>query len=198
MFEISPRIGVFICKCGRNIAEIIDLEETISEIQKIEDVICVETNTFMCSLPGQNLLQKKIKELSLNRIIIAACSLKVHRLMFQEVLENAMVNPYLLSLANIREQCSWVHQLNPKEATQKAISLITGAIYKARNLQSLENIRQPVKKNVLVLGGGIAGISAALDLANEGYHVYLIEKNLTIGGNMAKLDRIFPTDDCCI
>jgi len=105
-YQISPRIGVFICRCGRNIAEIIDLEEAIEEIKKIQDVICVETNNFMCSLPGQSLLQKKIKELSLNRIVVAACSLKVHKLMFQEVLENARLNPYLLEIANIREQCS--------------------------------------------------------------------------------------------
>ena len=95
MYAISPRIGVFICRCGRNIAEIINLDDVIDEITKVKDVICVETNTFMCSLPGQSLLQKKIMELSLNRIVIAACSLKVHKTMFETVLENARLNPYL-------------------------------------------------------------------------------------------------------
>ncbi|MHA1378658.1 MAG: hydrogenase iron-sulfur subunit [Candidatus Helarchaeota archaeon] len=198
MFQISPRIGVFICRCGRNIAEIIDLNEVIQEIQKVKDVICVETNTFMCSLPGQSLLQKKIKELSLNRIVIAACSLKVHKTMFETVLENARLNPYLLDIANIREQCSWVHQSNPKEATKKAISLIKGAIYKARNLQSLENIRQPVKKNVLVIGGGIAGISSSISLAKSGYNVFLLEKDFTIGGNMVKLVKTYPDEECAM
>ncbi len=198
MFEISPRIGVFICRCGRNIAEIIDLKEVINEIKKVKDVVCVETNTFMCSLPGQSLLQNKIKQLSLNRIVIAACSLKVHKTMFETVLENARLNPYLLDIANIREQCSWVHQTTPKEATLKAISLIKGAIHKARNLQSLENIRQPVKKNVLVIGGGIAGISSSISLAKSGYDVYLVEKEFTIGGNMVKLVKTYPDEECAM
>ncbi len=198
MFEISPRVGVFICRCGRNIAEIINLDEVIQEIKKVKDVVCVETNTFMCSLPGQSLLQKKIMELSLNRIVIAACSLKVHKTMFETVLENARLNPYLLEIANIREQDSWVHQTNSKEATQKAISLIKGAIHKARYLQSLENIRQPVKKNVLVVGGGIAGISASISLARSGYNVFLVEKDVTIGGNMVKLVKTYPDEECAM
>ncbi|MHA1300306.1 MAG: hydrogenase iron-sulfur subunit [Candidatus Helarchaeota archaeon] len=198
MYQIAPRIGVFICRCGRNIAEIIDLKEVIEEIEKIDDVICVDTTTFMCSLPGQSLLEKKIKELNLNRIVIAACSSNVHKTIFENVLVNTRLNPYLLERVNIREQCSWVHQSDSKKATLKAISLIKGAINKSRYLQSLENIKKPVKRNVLILGGGIAGISASISLAKSGYHIYLVEKDYTIGGNMVKLVKTYPDEECCM
>ncbi|MHA1650585.1 MAG: hydrogenase iron-sulfur subunit [Candidatus Helarchaeota archaeon] len=192
------RIGVFICKCGKNIAEVIDLDVVIKEVKKWDNVITVNSNTFMCSLPGQNLLKKMILEHSLNKIVIAACSLRVHKKMFQTVLEDARLNPYLLEIANIREQCSWVNAATPDKATRKTISLIRGAVKKATQLYPLENIRQVVKKQVLVVGGGIAGISAALSLAKTGYTIYLAEKDFTIGGNMVKLVKTYPEEECAM
>jgi len=192
------RIGVFICKCGKNIAEVIDLDAVIEEVKKWDNVITVNSNTFMCSLPGQNLLKKMILEHSLNKIVIAACSLRVHKKMFQTVLEDARLNPYLLEIANIREQCSWVNAATPDKATRKAISLIRGAVKKVTQLYPLENIRQVVKKQVLVVGGGIAGISAALSLAKTGYTIFLAEKDFTIGGNMVKLVKTYPEEECAM
>lgn len=196
---LPDRIGVFFCKCGKNIAEVIDLEKVIQEVEKWENIIVVKSNTFMCSLPGQNLLKKMILEYSLNKIIIAACSLRVHKTMFQTVLEDARLNPYLLEIVNIREQCSWVNSEEPPEkATRKVISLIRGAVTKAQKIYPLENIRQAVKKKVLILGGGIAGISAALSLAKTGYSIYLSEKDFTIGGNMVKLVKTYPEEECAM
>jgi len=192
------RIGIFICKCGKNIAEVIDLDKVIQEVEKWENIIVVKSNTFMCSLPGQNLLKKMIVEYSLNKIIIAACSLRVHKTMFQTVLEDARLNPYLLEIVNIREQCSWVNAEEPEKATRKVISLIRGAVNKAQKIYPLENIRQAVKKKVLILGGGIAGISAALSLAKTGYSIYLSEKDFSIGGNMVKLVKTYPEEECAM
>ncbi len=196
--EFPDRIGVFICKCGKNIAEVIDLDNVIKEVEKWDNVITVNSNTFMCSLPGQNILKKMILEHSLNKIVIAACSLRVHKKMFETVLENARLNPYLLEIANIREQCSWVNAENPEKATRKVISLIRGAIRKAERLFPLENIRQAVKKQVLIVGGGIAGISAALSLAKTGYGIFLAEKDYSIGGNMVKLVKTYPEEECAM
>ncbi|NVM28955.1 MAG: hydrogenase iron-sulfur subunit [Candidatus Helarchaeota archaeon] len=192
------RIGVFICKCGKNIAEVIDLDTVIKEVKKWNNVVTVNSNTFMCSLPGQNLLKKMILEHTLNKIIIAACSLRVHKKMFETVLEDARLNPYLLEIANIREQCSWVNAENPEIATRKVISLIRGAVKKAEGLYPLENIRQAVKKQVLITGGGIAGISAALSLARTGYSIYLAEREYSIGGNMVKLVKTYPEEECAM
>ncbi|NVM53198.1 MAG: hydrogenase iron-sulfur subunit [Candidatus Helarchaeota archaeon] len=192
------RIGVFICKCGKNIAEVIDLDAVIKEVGEWDNVITVKSNTFMCSLPGQNLLKKMILEHSLNKIVIAACSLRVHKKMFETVLEDARLNPYLMEIANIREQCSWVNAENPEKATRKVISLIRGAVKKTEKLYPLENIRQAVKKQVLVVGGGIAGISAALSLAKTGYSIYLTEKDYSIGGNMVKLVKTYPEEECAM
>ncbi|MFX1293442.1 MAG: FAD-dependent oxidoreductase [Promethearchaeota archaeon] len=192
------RIGVFICKCGKNIAEIIDLDTVIKNVETWDNIITVKSNTFMCSLPGQNLLKKMILEHTLNKIVIAACSLRVHRKMFETVLEDARLNPYLLEIANIREQCSWVNSENAEKATRKVISLIRGAVKKAEGLYPLENIRQAVKKQVLVIGGGIAGISAALSLAKTGYTIFLVEKDYSIGGNMVKLVKTYPEEECAM
>ncbi len=199
MYSRFPdRIGVFICKCGKNIAEIIDLDSVIKEVEKWDNIITVKSNTFLCSLPGQNLLKKMIVEYSLNKIVIAACSLRVHKTMFQTVLEDARLNPYLLEIVNIREQCSWVNAETPEKATRKVISLIRGAVKRAEQLYPLENIRQAVKKQVLVVGGGIAGISAALSLAKTGYTLFLAEKDFSIGGNMVKLVKTYPEEECAM
>ena len=198
MYRFPDRIGVFICKCGKNIAEVIDLETVIKEVETWKNVITVKSNTFMCSLPGQNLLKKMILEHSLNKIVIAACSLRVHKKMFETVLEDARLNPYLLEIANIREQCSWVNAENPEQATRKVISLIRGAVKKTEQLYPIENIRQAVKKRVLIVGGGIAGISAALALAKSGYTIFFAEKDYTIGGNMVKLVKTYPEEECAM
>ncbi|HUX99488.1 MAG TPA: hydrogenase iron-sulfur subunit [Candidatus Deferrimicrobium sp.] len=199
MFGGFPdRIGVFICQCGKNIAEVINLDEVIKEVQTWDKVITVKSNTFMCSLPGQNLLKKMILEHSLNKIVIAACSLRVHKKMFQIVLEDALLNPYLLEIANIREQCSWVNAEDPEKATRKVVSLIRGAVKKVEKLYPLENIRQAVKKQVLIVGGGIAGITAAISLAKTGYTIFLSEKDYSIGGNMVKLVKTYPEEECAM
>ncbi len=196
--RFSDRIGVFICKCGKNIAEVINLEKVIDQVKTWDNVITVNSKTFMCSLPGQNLLKKMILEHSLNKIVIAACSLRVHKKMFETVLEDTRLNPYLLEIANIREQCSWVNSDEPEKATRKVISLIRGAIKKAERLYPLENIRQAVKKQVLVIGGGIAGISAAISLVKTGYTIYLAERDYSIGGNMVKLVKTYPEEECAM
>ncbi|MHA1277254.1 MAG: hydrogenase iron-sulfur subunit [Candidatus Helarchaeota archaeon] len=196
--EFPDRIGVFICQCGKNIAEVIELDAVIEEVKTWDNVITVNSNKFMCSLPGQNLLKKMILEHSLNKIVIAACSLRVHKKMFMTALENARLNPYLLEIVNIREQCSWVNSEDPERATRKVISLIRGAVKKIEKLYPLENIRQAVKKQVLIVGGGIAGISAAISLAKTGYTIFLAEKDYSIGGNMVKLVKTYPEEECAM
>ncbi|MEM2954031.1 MAG: hydrogenase iron-sulfur subunit [Candidatus Bathyarchaeia archaeon] len=192
------RIGVFICHCGLNIAGVIDIKELIEFAKTLPDVVYVKDNRYTCADPGQDEIRKGIKEHRLNRVIVAACSPRMHEPTFRRTVSEAGLNPFLFEMANIREFSSWCHPSVPKEATEKAKDLIKMAVAKARLLMPLQTIEVPVINKALVIGGGIAGINAALDLAEMGFKVYLLEKGESIGGHMAQLDKTFPTLDCSI
>lgn len=192
------RIGVFICHCGLNIAGVLDIKELVEYAKTLPDVVYVKDNRYTCSDPGQEEIRKAIKEYKLNRVVVAACSPRMHEVTFRRTVSEAGLNPYLFEMANIREFCSWCHPSTPKEAMEKAKDIIRMAVAKARLLMPLETIEVPVTNKALVIGGGIAGINAALDLAEMGFKVYLLEKGESIGGHMAQLDKTFPTLDCSI
>ena len=191
-----PRIGVYVCHCGTNIAGSIDTKRVLEYISKRPNVVIAKDYKYLCSDPGQALIKQDIKESRLNRVVIAACTPTLHELTFAKCAEDAGLNRYLVAIANIREQCSWVHTHQLDEATEKAIDIIRMAVARASLLEPLEVRKVPIKKSCLVVGGGIAGIQAALDLAWEGFDVYLVEKNPSIGGHMAQFDKTFPTLDC--
>ena len=192
------RIGVFICHCGLNIAGVLDIKELVEFAKTLPDVVYVKDNRYTCADPGQEEIRKGIKEHRLNRVIVAACSPRMHEPTFRRTVSEAGLNPFLFEMANIREFSSWCHPSVPKEATEKAKDLIKMAVAKARLLMPLQTIEVPVINKALVIGGGIAGMNAALDLAEMGFKVYLLEKGESIGGHMAQLDKTFPTLDCSI
>jgi heterodisulfide reductase subunit A len=190
------RIGVYVCHCGGNISEVVDVKSVVSFAGKQPDVVMAKDNTHMCSDVGQNLVSSDIREHKLDRVVIAACSPQFQGLTFMRTVETAGLSPYVLEMANIREQCSWPHYGSPEDATEKAKDLAGMAIAKSRLDEPLKKKMMPIGKRVLVIGGGIAGIQAALDLADAGFKVYLVEKKPSIGGHMAQLSRTFPTEDC--
>ncbi len=194
----SPRIGVFICHCGLNIARTVDCPRVASESAKLENVAHARDLHYACSEPGQQSIREDIAELGLDRVVIASCSPRLHEPTFRQLLESAGLNPYLLEMANLREQCSWVHINEPEAATGKAVDLVRMAVARAARLEPLQSRKIPLSRRTLVIGGGIAGIQAALDLADNGYEVVLVERQPSIGGQMAKLDKTFPTMDCSI
>ena len=183
--ESEPlRIGVFICHCGINIAGVVNIEEVAEKVKKLPGVAYVETNLYTCSQDTQERIKEKIKEYHLNRIIVASCSPRTHEVLFQETLREVGLNPYLFEMANIRDQCSWVHQLQPEEATKKAQDLVSMAVAKASFLEPLQPISLPVDKSVLIVGGGIAGLVAAKEAQSQGLRVYLVEKEKELGGQL--------------
>jgi len=192
------KIGVFVCHCGLNIARVVDVKSLVEYAKKIEGVVHAEDVEYACSDSGQEQILKAIKEKNLDAFVVAACSPKLHESTFRRVALRAGLNPYVVEIANIREQCSWVHQSKPKAALAKAKDLVRMAVAKAKTNKPLERRRAEVEKSVAVIGGGVAGIEAALTLADSGIKVYLIEKNPTIGGHMATLNEVFPTNDCSI
>jgi heterodisulfide reductase subunit A len=192
------RIGVFVCECGHNIAGTVDCEAVRAQASKMPNVVFSQRNRYTCSDPGQQQIKQAIAEHGLNRVVVAACSPRLHEPTFRACIAQAGLNPYLLDIANIREQCSWVHQQDPAGATSKAIDAAAMAVARARHLQPQTEVEVPVSRAALVIGGGIAGIQAALDLADAGHQVYLVEKEPSIGGRMAQLDKTFPTMDCSI
>ncbi len=193
----KAKIAVFLCHCGTNIAGVIDIERVAKEIRRIPDAV-VWDHRFLCSTDGVESMVNNIKSSGVDRVVVAACSFRTHEPLFQEALRRAELNPYLLEMVNIRELCSWVHEGEKEKATEKAIRIIKAAITKVRNNKPLERKKLPIIPAALVIGGGIAGIRAALDIADAGFTVYLVEKEPSIGGNMAKLDKTFPTLDCSI
>ena len=193
--EEPPRIGVFICHCGTNIAGVLDVKSLREFAAGLEGVVVARDYPYMCSDPGQELIKKSIDEFDLNRVVVASCSPRMHEPTFRGVLEEKGLNPYFFEMANIREHCSWVHE-DVEKATEKAKRLIAAAVAKTRLLEPLERKRVPVIPSVLVIGGGIAGIQAALDIADAGFKVYLVEREPSIGGKMAMFDKVFPTLDC--
>ena len=189
------RIGVFVCHCGLNIAKTVRVSELAQFAATLPDVVVAKDYKFMCSTPGQEMIAHDIKEHNLDRVIVTACSPLMHEQTFRKVLAASGLNQYLLTIVNIREQVSWVtHDI--EEGTAKAKAVLNGAVYRARLLAPLTSRVIDVNPDVMVVGGGIAGIQAALELANTGKKVYLVEKNSTIGGHMAQFDKTFPTLDC--
>jgi heterodisulfide reductase subunit A len=188
-------IGVYICNCGNNIAGTVDCTLMVDHARGLPGVRVAREHPYLCSAPGQKLIKEDIEELRLERVVVAACSPRLHEHTFRDALEEAGINPYLLEMANIREQCSWVHS-NTDDATSKAKSLLGGAVAKAGLLRELPRREFPVTQAVLVIGGGIAGIHAAASLASAGKKVHLVEREPSIGGHMAQLDKTFPTLDC--
>ncbi|MBU1718148.1 MAG: FAD-dependent oxidoreductase, partial [Bacteroidetes bacterium] len=189
------RIGVYTCQCGSNIAGKVDVQKVAEYAATLGDVVVSREYKFMCSDPGQKIIKDDIREYDLNRIVVAACSPLMHEKTFKGVLKAVGLNPFLMQMANIREHCSWVTEDNDA-ATEKAKALVAGAVGKVRYLKPLKQSNITVTKSVLVVGGGIAGIQSALQCANAGYQVYLVEKEQSIGGHMAMLDKTFPTLDC--
>ncbi len=190
------RIGVFICHCGTNIAGTVNIPEVLEAARKMPQVTFVDDNKYSCSEPGQASIREAIIENRLNRVVIGCCSPRMHENTFRRTVASAGLNPYLLEIANLREHCSWVHSEDKSSATTKAIELIRMAVGKVSRHVPLFPKQIGLTKRALVIGGGIAGIQAALDIANSGYEVTLVEREPSIGGRMAQLDKTFPTLDC--
>jgi len=191
----GERIGVYVCHCGTNIAGPVDVEEVTRFAASLPGVLVARHYTYMCSDPGQELIRKDIQELELNRVVVASCSPLMHEHTFRRACQEAGLNPFFLQMANIREQCAWVTD-DLALATQKAKTLVAAAIRRVAHHEPLQVKEVPVKPAALVLGGGIAGIEAALRIADAGKQVYLVEREPSIGGHMAQLFKTFPTLDC--
>jgi heterodisulfide reductase subunit A len=189
------RIGVFVCHCGINIAQNVDVDALTTYASTLDGVVVAKQYKYMCSDVGATLIKGSIKEHKLDGVVIAACSPRMHEHTFREVVNDGGVNPYQLEIVNIREQCSWIHS-DRKKATEKAKFLVRSGVAKAKLLEPLQTSTLKVTPNALVIGGGIAGIQASLDLANDGFKVYLVEREPSIGGRMSQLDKTFPTLDC--
>jgi heterodisulfide reductase subunit A len=189
------RIGVYICHCGTNIAGTVDCKGVAQWSESLDGVTIARDYEFMCSSLGQDMIKDDIQGQRLDRVVVAACTPRMHEPTFQRAVGEAGLNPYYFKQANIREQCSWVHS-DREEATEKAKALVGAAISRVRHHQALSTNMVPIHPATLVVGAGIAGIQAALELANAGYQVYLVEREPCIGGHMAQLDETFPTLDC--
>ena len=198
MTQEELRIGVFVCECGLNIAGSVDCEDVRKSAEELPGVVVAVINKYTCADPGQQEIKRCIREYNLNRVVVASCTPRMHEPTFRNCVAEAGLNPYLFEMANIREQCSWVHLHDREAATKKAKDIVKIAVAKARLLQPQEDIKIPITDAALVIGGGVAGIQAALDLADAGHQVYLVEKEPSVGGIMARLDKTFPTMDCSI
>ncbi len=193
--EEQRKIGVYICHCGSNIAGTVDCPAVTAFAKALPNVTVARDYKYMCSEPGQNLIKQDIKELGLNRVVVASCSPRMHEPTFRHACQDAGLNQYLFEMANIREHCSWIHT-DKAAATEKAKALVSGAVRRVYYQQPLQTKEVPVNPNTLVVGGGIAGIQAALEIADSGHTVYLVEREPSIGGHMAMFDKTFPTLDC--
>ncbi len=191
----DPRIGVYVCHCGTNIAGMVDVAAVADYAAQLDDVVVARHYTYMCSDPGQALIKEDIQKLGLNRVVVASCSPLMHEVTFRAACAEAGLNPFLFQMTNIREHVSWVSD-DPLTATEKASDLVAAAVRRVRLHDPLETRRASVKQSALVVGGGIAGIEAALRLADAGKHVILVEREPGIGGHMAQLYKTFPTLDC--
>jgi heterodisulfide reductase subunit A len=194
----QERIGVYVCHCGSNIAQMVDVEQVrdfAGNRLKDQGVVIARDYKFMCSSLGQELIEKDIQELGLTRIVVAACSPHLHEATFRGAAKRAGLNPYLVEMASIREQVSWVHT-DRVAATSKAKAIVSGTVDRVVHNESLEALKVPINSATLVVGGGIAGIQAALEIADAGYPVYMVEREPSIGGHMSQFDKTFPTLDC--
>jgi len=189
------KTGVYICHCGSNIAGTVDVVQVSQYAGSLDSVVVARDYKFMCSEPGQDMIKQDIKDLGLNRVVVASCSPLMHEPTFRRVCEQAGLNRCLFQMVNIREQCSWVTEDSGK-ATEKAKALVHAAVRRVFYHEPLEIREVPVNSNTLIVGGGIAGIQAALEIANSHHKVYLVEREPSIGGHMAQLDKTFPTLDC--
>ena len=194
----EPRIGVYVCQCGLNIGAVVDCARVAEYAALMPGVVLAKTNLYTCSDPGQEEIKQDIREQRLNRVVVASCTPRLHEPTFRTACQEAGLNPYLFEMANIREHCSWVHLHDKEGATLKAQDIVKMAVARARLLSPQQELEVPVHRKALVIGGGVAGIQAALDLANSGYKVVLVEKESSIGGRMAQIDKTFPTMDCSI
>jgi len=192
------RIGVFVCECGTNIAGSVDTDALVEDAKKMDNVVFSAKNSYMCSEPGQEEIKEAIKEHNLDRIVVAACTPRMHEPTFRECVSDAGMNPYLVDMANIREHCSWVHIGKREEATKKARDIIKAYVGRAKFLEAQEETEIPVKRSALIIGGGVSGMQSALDLADAGFKVTLVEKEPSLGGLMAQLAKTYPTMDCAI
>ena len=191
----QPKIGVYICDCGINIAATVNVSEVVTFAKRLPNVTVARQYKYMCSEPGQNMIKDDIRELGLNRVVVASCTPRMHEITFQTAVAEAGLNPYYFAMANIREQCSWIIK-DVAQSTAKAKRLVSSAVYRVAYQESLEPRVEPVTQAALIVGGGIAGLQAALTMADAGYPVYLVEREPSIGGHMAQLDKTFPTLDC--
>lgn len=188
------RIGIFVCHCGKNIAGVINVPEVTEYAKTLPDVVYAEHNLYTCSTEGISSIRQKISEHKLNRVVVASCTPRTHETLFRNACEAAGLNKYLFEFVNIRDQCSWVHMQEPEKATEKARDLIRMGVAKARLLEPLEEVEIRVTPSCLVIGGGVAGMSAALNLANQGFEVYLVERDKELGGLLLNLNRLFTVD----
>jgi heterodisulfide reductase subunit A len=192
---MEPKIGVYVCYCGSNIGGMVDVPKVVEFVKGLDSVAVAREYKFMCSGPGQDLIEQDIKELGLNRVVVASCSPQMHEPTFRRTIQRAGLNPYLFEMANIREHASWVTD-KPEDATAKAKALISAAVRRVYFQEPLDTKMVPVNPNTLIVGGGVAGIQAALEIADSEHKVYLVEKEPSIGGHMIQLDKTFPTLDC--
>ena len=192
------RIGVFLCRCGTNIAGVLDIKELGEYAARLPGVAQVAENIYTCSEPGQQEIINIIRENELDRVVVAGCSPKLHEETFRKCVIEAGLNPFLMEMINVREHITWVHTNQPDAAREKAKDMLAAAVARARLLEALEYIQVPVTKKALVIGGGIAGLVAALDLADAGVDTILVEREPSVGGRMAQLCKTFPTMDCPI
>jgi len=189
------KIGVYVCQCGINIASSIDVADVVRFASVLPHVTVARQNKYVCSEPGQKMIAEDIRELGINRVVVASCTPRMHEVTFQTVLEEAGLNPYFFEMANIREHVSWISK-DATQATSKAKRLVSAAVSRVAWQEPLQARQVPVTNKALIVGGGIAGIQAALTIANAGHKVYLVEREPAIGGFMAHLDKTFPTLDC--
>jgi heterodisulfide reductase subunit A len=192
------RIGVYVCHCGSNIAGVVNPPSVAEFAATLPGVVRATDTLYACADSGQNLIKEDIKKFNLNRVVVAACSVRMHEPTFRAAVAEAGLNPFLMEMANIREQCTWAHGHDAEGALAKTKDLVAAAVAKASFLTPLDMIKVPVTKRAMVIGGGVAGISAALDLGDQGIETILVEKEPTIGGVMAQLNKTFPTMDCSI
>ena len=192
------RVGVYVCHCGSNIAGVIDPAVVAEYAATLPGVVRSINVPYACADSGQNLIKEDIQQYDLNRVVVSACSVRMHEPTFRGAVAEAGMNPFLMEMANIREQCTWAHGHDPEGALNKAKDLTAAAVAKARFLTPLDMITVPVTKRAMVIGGGVSGISAAPDLGDQGIETILAEKEQTIGGVMAQLNKTFPTMDCSI
>jgi heterodisulfide reductase subunit A len=191
----DPRIGVFVCHCGSNIAGVVNVPDVVEYAKTLPNVVFADNNLYTCSNDTQEIIKEIIDEHKLNRVVVASCTPRTHEPLFRNTIREAGLNPYLFEMANIRDQCSWVHMAEPEQATVKSRDLVRMAVAKARLLEPLQKRYVPIVKSALVIGGGAAGMSAAIELSGQGYDVYLVEKEKELGGNLRKIRYLLNKED---